>query len=734
MKRSFYPALCMVVLLLFPMVGSLSCPPKYLSVDGSYVQFTKSEWTSEIPIQMEPDWVELPWWERTSLDSNRNSIHDSLESKTGVVWVGLSYSRAVTSEDISSIISMGIEPKIQIPAVDAVLLGAIDSSNLLELSNLDGVVMIEEYGTLRFYGDIQTPAVKASSSDIYPEGAWNLSVSGAGINIALTDTGVDSEHPGLVGKHVAGYDAVCFVHSDPTCILAGGRQTDGSFDPDDGNQHGTACMGMAAATGIEADGSQSEFYGSAPNSTLVDVRIGTDVGAGPFENYLLEQEFYESAMNGIQWIIDNKDTAWPGVDESLSGIDIISLSWGITSHEGGGSDGEDMHSRILNEATLAGVTVSVAAGNDGPDNEGLSGMGSSSLSITVGATDDQNTIDRTDDTVAGYSSRGPRSDNGDGNPINELKPDISAPGSNIIQAEGCVSSGGCNNNIPGQDASENTYTGRGSGTSYATPAVTGVIALVMEANPDLDPLQIREVLKQTAERRGDPTQPDVDPYWNRDFGWGMVDARAAVELAFHLSDTNQSNDIDWTVQNHLLNISEEGVMTIIIGHSWGIEGSIDSVQFRVDNGDWFETMYEVSPSELGALTPFNWTLALDRSSLSSGEHLVEIRALSSSGNSLPVIVSIDGTGAGESTAGLSAYLSSIAVVLFFAIAAGSVIILSKRGEEDHNEILDAEIVPALDLDSHTVAELKEMCIREGLSRSGNKSELIERLRSQPKSR
>ena len=57
-------------------------------------------------------------------------------------------------------------------------------------------------------------------------------------------------------------------------------------------------------------------------------------------------------MNGLQWIIDNKDTAWPGVDESLHGIDIISLCWGITSHENGGSDGEDMHSRILDEATL----------------------------------------------------------------------------------------------------------------------------------------------------------------------------------------------------------------------------------------------------------------------------------------------------------------------------------------------------------------------------------------------
>ena len=62
-------------------------------------------------------------------------------------------------------------------------------------------------------------------------------------------------------------------------------------------------MGMASATGIEADGSQSEFYGAAPDATLIDIRIGTDVGAGPFENYLLEQQFYESAMNGLQWVM-----------------------------------------------------------------------------------------------------------------------------------------------------------------------------------------------------------------------------------------------------------------------------------------------------------------------------------------------------------------------------------------------------------------------------------------------
>ena len=184
-------------------------------------------------------------------------------------------------------------------------------------------------------------------------------------------------------------------------------------------------------------------------------------------------------MNGLQWIIDNKDTAWQGADESLHGVDIISLSWGITSHEQGGSDGQDMHSRILDEATEAGIVVS-GAGNDGPDNDGLSGMGSSSLSITVGATDDQNTVDREDDTIAGYSSRGPRRDNGDSDPVNELKPDVTAPGTNIIQSEGCITSDGCHNAFGGS-AADNTYTSRGSGTSYATPSVSGILALMMES-------------------------------------------------------------------------------------------------------------------------------------------------------------------------------------------------------------------------------------------------------------
>ena len=731
MQTQRAPVAMMIVLMLsIPFVGTIAPPMDngFRSLgDG---QLIHADWSTDIPAHQPLIWNDLPWWERTTLDLDRNGIHDSLQTEVGTVWVGLSYDHTPTLEDQNRLSDLGYTPKWVIPAVDAILIGAVDALNVTELSQIEWVVMVERYGSIQFYGDIQTMAVKARNSTEYPESAWQLGVSGKGVNIALTDTGVDSEHPGLEGKHVAGFDAVCFVHTDVhDCVLAGGRETDGSYDPDDGNQHGTACMGMAAATGIEADGSQSEFYGSAPNASLVDVRIGTDIGAGPFETYLIEQEFYESAMNGLQWIIDNKDTAWPGVDESLHGIDIISLSWGITSHEGGGSDGEDMHSRILDEATEAGVTVSNAAGNDGDDNDGLSGMSSSSLSITVGATDDKNTIDREDDTVAGYSSRGPRRDNGDGNPINELIPEVSAPGTNIIQAEGCVTSGGCHNDIPGQDASDNTYTGRGSGTSYATPSVTGIIALMMEANPDLSPMQIKEVLKQTAERRGPASAPNVDPYWNRDFGYGMVDARAAVELSMHLLETNQTTNIDWTIQNDLLNVTQEGSTTIITGHAWTQSNVIERVEYRVGDGSWREVTYEVAPEELGPLTPFNWTVALE---LPSGDQVVEIRAVRGDAQSLPVLVEVAGMGGEAGASGINVALVglSIGLLILLIVGAGFMFRQGTMIQGDEDEIVEAEILEEENLFSLTVVELKQRLAEQGLPVSGNKGELIARLTSQ----
>ena len=700
-------AFFIVSILFFPLIGSLELDEQqdtWLRKTGHDLQVMKADDLTSIPEQWSEGWniIEVPWWERTALDENRNHIHDQLENVVGTTGIGVSYKIDIEQKHIDDLTALGLESKYILPSVDALLLGQIDASYATQIASLEDVAMVEMYGQVVFYGDVQTPAVKAMNSSVYPNGAWDLGVSGEGVVIAMVDTGVDNEHPGLNQKFVAGFDAVCYVHSDPTCAAQGGRETDGTYDPDDGNQHGTACMGMASATGLDANGEQTDFYGSAPDAALVDVRIGTDLGAGPFENYLISQEFYESAMNGLQWIIDHKDDAWQGADESVHGIDIISLSWGITSHEGGGSDGEDMHSRILNEAMEAGIVVSVAAGNDGPDNDGLSGMGSSSLSITVGATDDKNTVDRTDDTIAGYSSRGDRRDNNDGNPLNELKPEVSAPGTNIIQAEGCVTSGLCNNFFGG-DASENGYTGRGSGTSYATPAVSGILALMIEANPDLSTAEMKEILKLTAERRGEPSAPDIDPFWNRDFGWGMVDAYEAVSLAIHMRDAALTGEVDVSSQVHITNISVDQQASIISieGMSWGQSSAISMVEGRIGTGMWMEATYETLENSTSFYDMVKWRIALDAKKLANGNFTLEIRAVNEDGvQSLPVFATV------ENTMSSSADESSVSfrqLAMFFGVlvvlVAVAVIQLGRPEQplllddwKQHDEVLEAELI------------------------------------------
>ena len=709
-------AVLVLALLMGPVTGSLvvkSEPTGWKAVDREGFQWMPTGYSLEVPEQAEAAWLNdnTPWWERTALDQNRNAIHDSLETYTGTTGIGLSYGVEVDDTHLAALAGMNLTVVDVIESVDAVLLGEVDASLAFQLASLHDVVMVERYGNIVLYGDIQTPAVKARNSSFYPVGAWDLGFTGKDVNIAMVDTGVDNEHPGLNQKFIAGYDAVCYLHTDPTCTAGGVRETDGTYDPDDGHQHGTACMGMAAATGIDASGAQTDFYGSAPDADLVDVRIGTDAGAGPFENYLLAQEFYESAMNGLQWIIDNRDTAWQGADEANYGIDIISLSWGITSHEGGGSDGEDMHSRILNEAMELGVVVSVAAGNDGPDNDGLSGMGSSSLSITVGATDDQNTIDRNDDTVAGYSSRGERRDNGDGNPLNELKPEVSAPGSNIVQAEGCVTSSGCVN-LLGGSAEDNGYTGRGSGTSYATPSVSGILAMMIEANPDLTTAEMKEILKLTAERRGEPSNPAVDPFWNRDFGWGMVDAYEAVKLSMYLAEANLTGTIDVTSQVHINNssINESSGLHEIRGLAWGQSGSIASVEFRIGDGPWMEATYEVVEGGLGALERFEWVVALDPDNLASGNQSVEIRGLNDQGApSLPVFTKVMGTGDGVGDGvGLGVDLIALSGVLVLFILLGLLVQGAQIDEPSTlHSLSNASVEDALLLDDQPKPETEK---------------------------
>ncbi|MCK5561975.1 MAG: S8 family serine peptidase, partial [Thermoplasmata archaeon] len=298
-----------------------------------------------------------------------------------------------------------------------------------------------------------------------------------------------------------------------------------------------------------------------------------------------------------------------GASADNYGIDIVSLSWGIDVRES--SDGSDPYSQAIDRLVEAGVIVVIAAGNSGPDNDGFDGLGSSSLCITVAATDDQNTITRDDDVIAYYSSRGPRRDNGDGNPYDELKPDIAAPGTDIMQAQ--YGSG------LRDDGSGNGYGSRGSGTSYATPYIAGIVALMLEANPDLTPELAKEILHFTAERRGEPTLPELDPFWNRDFGYGNVDSYKACRVTERIEDLNS---IDVNLQNFILNISSENSEFIDIeGFAFAKSGSIERVELRIDEGDWFEV------SDTNG-TWLNWTHKLKAKNIPMGNHTLESRAVS----------------------------------------------------------------------------------------------------------
>ena len=96
-------AVALVLILLSPLAGSIAVPSansNHAPLDSTGFQLIEEGQTTEIPIQ-EPIWWDsnLNWWEHTSLDSDRNGIHDSLQTEIGLVNVGISYSRDVTNLD-----------------------------------------------------------------------------------------------------------------------------------------------------------------------------------------------------------------------------------------------------------------------------------------------------------------------------------------------------------------------------------------------------------------------------------------------------------------------------------------------------------------------------------------------------------------------------------------------------------------------------------------------------------
>lgn len=447
-----------------------------------------------------PDWMEF------SRDLNGNGIDDLIEESDNELHsIIIVFADMPTDRDVRNIESLGLEVWYRARYNPFLLVRDATNNQINILRFVRGVRMVELNPDFRPLLDTSVKAIKARPTNEAEDGVkyrdvWEeFDIIGRGVNIAILDTGVnDQSHESLDDM-----DDDLFT-IDPKFIGGWDLGVGGSaVNPRDNGPtgHGTHVAGTALGTG----GSEGTNAGVAPGARLVDVKTLTDAGVGGF------------IIPAIEWCIDNKDTDWENNGDENNGIQIVSMSLG-----GPDSNGDDAISQTANTAVSEGLILIAAMGNDA--SRRVSTPASANGVIAVSASNDRNTVIRDDDSFASFSNYGPR---GDG----ALKPDVAAPGTAIM--------------APLKDT-WNAYVAL-DGTSMATPQVAGIVALMLEAKPDLTPTEVRDILRLSAEKRGNnnisPEHPKYDTHW----GWGHVDAYAAVNLALGLPDLSVTSiEIDPT--------------------------------------------------------------------------------------------------------------------------------------------------------------------------------------------
>jgi serine protease AprX len=286
--------------------------------------------------------------------------------------------------------------------------------------------------------------------------AWAAGITGAGVNVAVIDTGV-APVDALAGKIVAQAD-LSSEASDPSTRFV------------DTFGHGTAMAGIIAGVEPGADPATAadhpeKFLGVAPDAGIVSVKIsGRDGTSNPAD-----------VVAGIDWVIANA--------EDLD-IKVINLAYSSGSPL---SYVDDPLTSAVERAWNAGIAVVAIAGNDGNDTQRLASPGIDPYIITVAGAEA---------TESGIEI-GSFSNGGDGT----RNPDIAAPGAHIESLRAPGSDADLNHSdvgtVDGDYVDEMLF--KGTGTSQSAAVTSGVLALLYQANPGMTPDQAKAVLMSTAE-------------------------------------------------------------------------------------------------------------------------------------------------------------------------------------------------------------------------------------------
>ena len=503
---------------------------------------------------------EVGWWVNTTVDRNGNGIGDMIElhvdnplfldeDNTLPLIVDFGYT---PGPDEVALLEREVEFQHQwtLEGIDAVA-GRVPVNRILDTSTLPGVVMLELDGILTTAnGDA---AVVHGVDTVWADTGYD----GAGSAVAIIDTGIDGNHASLDDldddnstddpKIIAFYDPV----NNPS--LTNGTEV----FPYDDQGHGSHCAGTTAGTGAP----NYEHIGMAPQAFLVGVKVLDAGGSGSFA----------TVMAGMEWTVENRyKYNIRGASMSLGGPGLA--EWA--------SSDDDSVNRYANKMMSEGIAIFIAAGNNGVSAQ-IGTPGSAEDAITVGALD-KNTA------IAIYSSQGPTEEG-------RVKPNLAYVGSNVMSV--AFNTG-------------DQYTDM-SGTSMATPGAAGVAALMYQANPDLSPFDIKNIMQETATYRlcvymaaNEPCLEDAIPKnrQNNVYGHGEVRALEAVyEAAERDYEFDKSLEVSLTTEigmdNRMHMFPDDSL-------SYSSLGNIDTVQWRSNHlrDDW-SNIHSFAPGDTsGTLT------------------------------------------------------------------------------------------------------------------------------------
>ena len=618
--------------------------------------------------------IETPWWENTNMDKDGDYIHDAIWkaaennhynylNENNMISVIVDFDHTPTIDDeIMLEKNVLFEVQFRYWLIDSIA-GKVNINLIPQIIELPGVVFVELDGLLQ----IQMNDVNEvhDVNLVWQETGY----TGAGSVVAIIDTGIDSDHVGLDDiddsnytndtKVIAFYDAVNYPE------LTNGTEVKAYDD----QGHGTHCAGITAGTGAP----DFQYIGVAPKAQLVGVKVLDEGGSGSFA----------TVMAGMEWTVEKRH---------VFNIRAASMSLGGPGAIEWTSSEEESVNRMGNEMMREGIALFIAAGNSAFSAQ-IGTPGSAEDVITVGALD-KNTA------IAVYSSQGPTEEG-------RVKPNIAFVGSSVMAPDFNTGDG---------------YTSK-SGTSMATPGAAGLAALMYQANPDLSPFDIRNIMQETATYRrcdymfaNEPCAEDNIPKnrQNNVYGHGHVNSVPSVmeaankvyELSLTLNVTLAS---DYDTDNRVILNQEDGVL-------FNVEGGATRVQWRT--WDMRDNWMDLAGFDADDTTFIvTHSLLVDRlqylpNNTVEGEQVLLVRAITNekSSTNLAVDINIIGTekiDPGDELSSNSSLIIGVLTILVLLLLAGLTIVTMKLkqmgfwNEDDHEEFITYDnLVEEYDIEEH----------------------------------